>query len=86
VLCVSPQFLRQLALAGANEAIAQAEKQITIFYDAFGGVQGLKRDWGFAAFIEYNGHRILFDTGNNAKHSVGRGRSVSGTCSVLRND
>jgi 7,8-dihydropterin-6-yl-methyl-4-(beta-D-ribofuranosyl)aminobenzene 5'-phosphate synthase len=24
-------------------------------------------DWGFAALIEYNGRRILFDTGNNAK-------------------
>jgi 7,8-dihydropterin-6-yl-methyl-4-(beta-D-ribofuranosyl)aminobenzene 5'-phosphate synthase len=26
----------------------------------------LKKDWGFSAFIEYGGKRILFDTGNNA--------------------
>jgi 7,8-dihydropterin-6-yl-methyl-4-(beta-D-ribofuranosyl)aminobenzene 5'-phosphate synthase len=25
-------------------------------------------DWGFAAFIEYDGRRILFDTGNNAQN------------------
>ena len=27
----------------------------------------MKTDWGFAAFIEYGGKRILFDTGNNAE-------------------
>ncbi|MEO0333221.1 MAG: MBL fold metallo-hydrolase, partial [Bacteroidota bacterium] len=33
----------------------------------------MKKDWGFAAFIEYDGKRILFDTGNNAdifEHNV----------------
>lgn len=39
---------------------------VTIIYDAFGGAPGLARDWGFAALIEYQGKRILFDTGNNA--------------------
>lgn len=39
---------------------------VTILYDAFGGGPGLVRDWGFAALIEYQGKRILFDTGNNA--------------------
>ena len=28
--------------------------------------EGLVQDWGFAALIEYQGKRILFDTGNNA--------------------
>jgi 7,8-dihydropterin-6-yl-methyl-4-(beta-D-ribofuranosyl)aminobenzene 5'-phosphate synthase len=27
----------------------------------------LERDWGFAALIEYEGRRILFDTGNDAQ-------------------
>ena len=27
----------------------------------------MKKDWGFSAFIEYNGKRILFDTGNNGE-------------------
>ncbi len=50
------------------EATAQVEKRITIVYDAFGPVSArLKMDWGFAAFVEYGGRRILFDTGNNAK-------------------
>ncbi len=41
--------------------------QITIIYDAFGKASNLKQDWGFAALIEYDGKRILFDTGNNAE-------------------
>lgn len=39
--------------------------QITLLYDAFGKPSELTPDWGFAAFIEYGGKRILFDTGNN---------------------
>jgi 7,8-dihydropterin-6-yl-methyl-4-(beta-D-ribofuranosyl)aminobenzene 5'-phosphate synthase len=44
----------------------QSPTSVTILYDAFGGAPGLVRDWGFAALIEYQGKRILFDTGNNA--------------------
>src|SRR5437016_10131640 len=40
--------------------------RVTILYDAVGSRDGLTRDWGFAALVEYNGKRILFDTGNNA--------------------
>jgi 7,8-dihydropterin-6-yl-methyl-4-(beta-D-ribofuranosyl)aminobenzene 5'-phosphate synthase len=43
-----------------------AKPQITILYDAFGKSSELKKDWGFSAFIEYGGKRILVDTGNNA--------------------
>src|SRR5207247_1603189 len=32
----------------------------------FGPQSQLKLDWGFSALIEYQGKRILFDTGNNA--------------------
>src|SRR5262249_8595087 len=46
---------------------AQEPKRITILYDAFGASSGLIKDWGFAAFVEYGGKRVLFDTGNNAK-------------------
>jgi 7,8-dihydropterin-6-yl-methyl-4-(beta-D-ribofuranosyl)aminobenzene 5'-phosphate synthase len=45
---------------------AQPANRITILYDAFGKSSSLKKDWGFSAFVEYNGKRILFDTGNNA--------------------
>lgn len=46
---------------------AQEIKRVTILYDAFGPSSALVKDWGFAAFVEYGGKRILFDTGNNAK-------------------
>jgi 7,8-dihydropterin-6-yl-methyl-4-(beta-D-ribofuranosyl)aminobenzene 5'-phosphate synthase len=45
---------------------AQSANRVTIVYDAFGKSSTLKKDWGFSAFIVYNGKRILFDTGNNA--------------------
>src|SRR5947209_18119597 len=41
--------------------------RVTILYDAFCDRAGLTRDWGSAALVEYRGHRILFDTGNNAE-------------------
>jgi 7,8-dihydropterin-6-yl-methyl-4-(beta-D-ribofuranosyl)aminobenzene 5'-phosphate synthase len=41
--------------------------QITVLYDAFGKTSAMKKDWGFAALIEYGDKRILFDTGNNAE-------------------
>jgi 7,8-dihydropterin-6-yl-methyl-4-(beta-D-ribofuranosyl)aminobenzene 5'-phosphate synthase len=41
--------------------------RVTILYDAFGDRRRLTLDWGFAALIEYQGKRILFDTGNNAE-------------------
>jgi 7,8-dihydropterin-6-yl-methyl-4-(beta-D-ribofuranosyl)aminobenzene 5'-phosphate synthase len=70
---------RSLALCSALllvppfSAQAPEKKCITILYDAFGAPSGLGRDWGFAAFVEYGGKRILFDTGNDAaifEHNV----------------
>jgi 7,8-dihydropterin-6-yl-methyl-4-(beta-D-ribofuranosyl)aminobenzene 5'-phosphate synthase len=39
--------------------------QITILYDAFGKPGPMRKDWGYAALVEYGGKRILFDTGND---------------------
>jgi len=39
---------------------------ITILHDSFGPAGPLKKDWGFAALVEFGGRRILFDAGNNA--------------------
>src|SRR6266480_4527243 len=55
-----------ILLLSAGILTAQPVNRITILYDAFGKSSPLKKDWGFSAFIEYNGKRILFDTGNNA--------------------
>ena len=43
-----------------------AQDRVTILYDAFGESKELTKDWGFSAFVEHDGKRILFDTGNNA--------------------
>ena len=63
-------FTTSLALGLAlwcGLAQAQSPQRITILYDAFGPPSGMKMDWGFAALVEYQGRKILFDTGNNAK-------------------
>lgn len=39
--------------------------RVTILYDAFGKSARMKKDWGYSAFIEHGGRRILFDTGND---------------------
>ena len=51
----------------------RAQDKVTILYDAFGESKELTKDWGFSAFVEHNGKRILFDTGNDAaifEHNV----------------
>ena len=54
--------------AFAETAAAAPDKapKITVLYDAFGKSSTMKKDWGFSAYIEYGGKKILFDTGNNA--------------------
>jgi hypothetical protein len=46
---------------------AEAPTRITILFDAFGKSPTLEQDWGFAALVEHDGKRILFDTGNSAE-------------------
>jgi 7,8-dihydropterin-6-yl-methyl-4-(beta-D-ribofuranosyl)aminobenzene 5'-phosphate synthase len=41
--------------------------RITIVVDAFSADSSLHQDWGFSALVEYNGKRILFDTGNDSE-------------------
>jgi 7,8-dihydropterin-6-yl-methyl-4-(beta-D-ribofuranosyl)aminobenzene 5'-phosphate synthase len=55
-----------LLSAGLVTKAAPPANRITILFDAFGRNPALKPDWGFSALIEYNGKRILFDTGNDA--------------------
>ena len=42
-----------------------AQNRVTILNDAFGDNPQLEQDWGYAALIEFEGKRILFDTGDN---------------------
>ena len=59
-LSIATLFCANLAI-GADAHIAR----VTILYDAFGKSSRMEKDWGYSAFVEYGGKRILFDTGNN---------------------
>src|SRR6185295_13774960 len=52
------------SLALAAEASTDTVR-ITVLYDAFGKRSAMEKDWGYSAFVEYGGKRILFDTGDN---------------------
>jgi len=51
--------------SATNAKVDPTKAQITVLYDAFGQTSEMQKDWGYAAFVEYGGKRILFDTGNN---------------------
>src|SRR5271155_2716902 len=56
----------QTSGATTSPTLAAAETpRITILYDAFGKDAAMTKDWGYAALVEINGKRILFDTGND---------------------
>ena len=61
--CLLFVFAGRAALQESNANTAAP--RITILYDAFGRSPAMREDWGFAAFIEYKGKRVLFDTGDN---------------------
>jgi 7,8-dihydropterin-6-yl-methyl-4-(beta-D-ribofuranosyl)aminobenzene 5'-phosphate synthase len=69
-------FLLVIVFGFSLTSLAQAPGKITILYDAFGKSALVKKDWGFAALIEYGGKRILFDTGNNADTFAGNVKSL----------
>lgn len=55
-----------VACLSGQTSTATTPNQITILCDAFTDKPGLTVDWGYAALVEFEGKRILFDTGNNA--------------------
>jgi 7,8-dihydropterin-6-yl-methyl-4-(beta-D-ribofuranosyl)aminobenzene 5'-phosphate synthase len=63
-----------LAAAESSQAVtAPKPPRLTVLFDAFGRDRELQKDWGYSAFVEISGKRILFDTGNDAaifKHNV----------------
>src|SRR6185312_16079986 len=66
-ILVSACLLPSRATAGPmSTTIAAAPVRITILYDAFGKDTTMTKDWGYAALVEINGKRILFDTGDDA--------------------
>jgi 7,8-dihydropterin-6-yl-methyl-4-(beta-D-ribofuranosyl)aminobenzene 5'-phosphate synthase len=59
ITCAATISAAPMASAAAGNA------QVTVLYDAFGKASTMRKDWGYAALVEYGGKRILFDTGNN---------------------
>ena len=64
-LVLSPGVRASTTGAQPMSTASAAHPRITILYDAFGKKASMKKDWGFAALVEVNGKRILFDTGDN---------------------
>src|SRR6201986_4757227 len=58
-------LLSALGLMYAMPGVAQ--NRVTILNDVFGDRPQLEQDWGYSALIEFEGKRILFDTGANIK-------------------
>jgi 7,8-dihydropterin-6-yl-methyl-4-(beta-D-ribofuranosyl)aminobenzene 5'-phosphate synthase len=59
-------LLSSYAMSPAARAMSTAgSPRITILYDAFGKDATMTRDWGYAALVEINGKRVLFDTGDD---------------------
>jgi 7,8-dihydropterin-6-yl-methyl-4-(beta-D-ribofuranosyl)aminobenzene 5'-phosphate synthase len=58
--------LSSCAIASPTPPTSAAETaRITVLYDAFGKDAAMTKDWGYAALVEINGKRILFDTGDD---------------------
>jgi 7,8-dihydropterin-6-yl-methyl-4-(beta-D-ribofuranosyl)aminobenzene 5'-phosphate synthase len=51
--------------AASPKSAAAETARIAILYDAFGKEAAMTKDWGYAALVEINGKRILFDTGDD---------------------
>lgn len=68
-LAAPSMFLASCASSpgSAGTASTATKAEVTVLYDAFGRDPALQKDWGYAAFVESGGKRILFDTGNNAQ-------------------
>ena len=59
-----PGFCLALIALLVSTAV-HAQNRITILNDAFGKPSSLRPDWGYSALVEFEGKRILFDTGDN---------------------
>ena len=61
----SAWILADCATTEPSAAAAQVSPRITVLYDAFGKDASMTQDWGYAALVEINGKRILFDAGDD---------------------
>jgi 7,8-dihydropterin-6-yl-methyl-4-(beta-D-ribofuranosyl)aminobenzene 5'-phosphate synthase len=63
---MSAWLLSSCAATGPTQSTTPPQSpRITVLYDAFGRDAAMTKDWGYAALVEINGKRILFDTGDD---------------------
>jgi 7,8-dihydropterin-6-yl-methyl-4-(beta-D-ribofuranosyl)aminobenzene 5'-phosphate synthase len=62
---IGSAWLLSSAATTPPTSTAAETPRITILYDAFGKDAAMTKDWGYAALVEINGRRILFDTGGD---------------------
>jgi 7,8-dihydropterin-6-yl-methyl-4-(beta-D-ribofuranosyl)aminobenzene 5'-phosphate synthase len=63
---ISAWPLTSCAATGRTSTATAAEPaRITVLYDAIGKDAAMTKDWGYAALVEIDGKRILFDTGDD---------------------
>ena len=67
ILLTSTFFIAVLVFVTNVPAKSEADNRIIILYDSIGKHPAMQPDWGFAAYVEFNGKHMLFDTGNNAE-------------------
>src|ERR1017187_2660873 len=60
----SAWLLSSCATTSPTSAAAETPR-ITVLSDAFGKDAAMTKDWGYAALVEINGKRLLFDTGGD---------------------
>jgi 7,8-dihydropterin-6-yl-methyl-4-(beta-D-ribofuranosyl)aminobenzene 5'-phosphate synthase len=65
IAAFGPAWLLSSCAATSPASAAAETPRITVLYDAFGKNAAMTKDWGFAALVEMNGKRILFDTGDD---------------------
>ena len=64
-LLVATGLLSSFAGRAAPALPTTAPLRITVLYDAFGKDAARTKDWGYAALVQINGRRVLFDTGDD---------------------
>lgn len=65
IICISSPLAQATSENGRESNAAHQQSTLTVLFDAFGKDHTLEKDWGYSAFIETGGKRILFDTGND---------------------
>jgi hypothetical protein len=71
------------SLGQTAAAAKPSQPRITILFDALCSETHLIKDWGYAALIEIDGRRILFDTGNNGQTLAHNARALGADLSRL---